>query len=131
MENPTAAPVESTQRGPARLSTGSTYIKFLLFLLIISVGISRALGVSFPAAGLNQDEASSGLNATTCSIWRGPERDFLPIIILGQRPELLYATACPGCRPGGLSPFTVRLPMLIAGILTLPLVYLIGKRMPR
>lgn len=106
-------------------------LTILLFIVILSLGVfARVWEFRSLPPGLNQDEASSGLNAYDL-LHFGVDRNGVsfPIISWGSGQNLLYAYfLVPAIALGGLSPFTVRLPMLIAGILTLPLVYLIGRR---
>lgn len=83
--------------------------------------------------GLNQDEASIGVDAY--SLWRyGVDHNGVsfPVMFVqfGSGQNVLYGyLAIPFIAIGGLSPTTVRLPMLISGILTLPLVYYVGYRL--
>jgi len=82
--------------------------------------------------GLNPDEASSGVDAF--SLFRfGVDRNAVsyPVhfISWGGGQNALYAyLMIPFIALGGLNPITVRLPMLITGILSLPLVYYTAKR---
>jgi hypothetical protein len=82
--------------------------------------------------GLNPDETSSGVDAF--SLYRfGVDRNAVsfPVhfISWGGGQNALYAyLMIPFIALGGLNPLTVRLPMLITGILSLPLVYYIAKR---
>jgi hypothetical protein len=81
---------------------------------------------------LNPDEVSSGVDAF--SLYRfGVDRNAVsfPVhfISWGGGQNALYAyLMIPFIALGGLTPITVRLPMLITGLLSLPLVYYIAKR---
>lgn len=106
----------------------------LFFALILFIGIvSRAWMFGSLPPGLNQDEASSGVDAYSL-LHFGVDRnnDTFPVLFTswGSGQNALYAyLTIPFIAIGGLSPLMVRLPMLITGILTLPLVFYIGKRM--
>jgi hypothetical protein len=105
----------------------------LLFISILLLGIfARAWEIRSLPPGLNEDEASSAVDAS--SLYRfGVDRNGVsyPVYMIswgsGQNAFNAYAMI-PFIALGGLSPFTIRLPALLAGILALPLVYLIGKR---
>jgi len=108
-------------------------LNILLFIIILIIGIfARTWEFRSLPPGLNQDEASSGVDAFDL-LHFGVDRNGVsfPVLFIswGSGQNALYAyTLIPAIALGGLSPFTVRLPMLISGILTLLLVYLIGKR---
>jgi hypothetical protein len=105
-----------------------------MFAMILLIGIyARVWEFDSLPPGLNQDEASSGVDAY--SLYRyGVDRNDIsfPVhfVAWGSGQNALYAYALiPGIAVGGLTTFTVRLPMLLAGILSLPLAYFIGLRM--
>jgi 4-amino-4-deoxy-L-arabinose transferase-like glycosyltransferase len=108
-------------------------VRVLLFALILALGIfARTWEFRSLPPGLNEDEASSGVDAF--SLYRfGVDRNGVsfPIFMVswgsGQSALPAYAML-PFIALGGLSPLTVRLPALIAGILTLPVVFFIGRR---
>jgi 4-amino-4-deoxy-L-arabinose transferase-like glycosyltransferase len=107
--------------------------RLLLFLLILALGIfARTWELRSLPPGLNEDEASSGVDAF--SLYRfGVDRNGIsfPVFMTswgsGQNALPAYLMI-PFIALGGLSPFTIRLPAWIGGILTLPLVYFVGKR---
>ncbi len=110
---------------------GINKLNILLFCAVLSLGIfARVWEFRSLPPGLNQDEASSGVDAYDL-LHYGVDRYGVsyPITSWGSGQNVIYAyMMIPAVALGGLSPFTVRLPMLISGILTLPLVYWIGKR---
>jgi hypothetical protein len=108
-------------------------LTILLFCAILLLGIfARTWEFRSLPPGVNEDEASSGVDAFSLYHY-GVDRNGIsfPVYLVswgsGQNALNAYVMI-PFIALGGLSPFTVRLPALIAGILTLPLVYLIGKR---
>ncbi len=110
-----------------------TRLDILLFIVILLLGLfARAWEFRSLPPGLNQDEASSGVDAFDLlhfSVDRNAVSFPVIFISWGSGQNALYAyMLIPTIALGGLSPFTVRLPMLITGILTLLLVYWIGKR---
>jgi hypothetical protein len=108
-------------------------VRVLLFFSIILLGVfARTWEIRSLPPGLNADEASSGVDAF--SLYRhGMDRNGVsyPVYMTswgsGQNALNAYVMI-PFIALGGLNPFTVRLPALLAGILALPLVYFIGKR---
>jgi len=106
---------------------------YLLFTLILLLGIfARVWEFGELPPGLNQDEASSGVDAFSLYHF-GSDRNGVsfPVhfISWGSGQNVLYAyVLIPFIAFGDLTPVTVRLPMLISGILTLPLVYFVAKR---
>ena len=111
-------------------SLGSTTVTFFAILLLGT--FARTWEWRSLPPGLNQDEASSGVDAFSLYHF-GVDANGVSypvhLISFGSGTSALYAyTLIPFIALGGLSPFTVRLPMLISGLLTLPLIYFIGKR---
>ena len=107
-------------------------VRWFLFFLILVLGIfARTWEFHSLPPGLNPDEASNGVDAI--SIFRyGIDRNGIsaPIkfISWGGGQNALYGyLLIPFIAFMGLTPFTVRLPMLITGILTLPLLYFAAK----
>ncbi len=105
----------------------------VLFTLIFLLGIfARMWEFRVLPPGLNQDEASNGVDAY--SLYRfGVDRNGVsyPVhfISWGSGQSALYGyILIPFIAIGGLSPVTVRIPQLIFGVLTIPLVYFIAKR---
>ncbi len=105
----------------------------MLFTLILLIGIfSRTWDYMDLPPGLHQDEASIGVDAYYL-LHYGVDRNGVSypvhLISWGSGQNALYAyILMPFIWAFGLTPFAIRLPMLIMGILTLPIVYLIGKR---
>ncbi len=105
-----------------------------LFVLILAVGIfARSWQFGQLPPGLNQDEASIGVEAYDL-LHFGMDRNGVsfPVnfISWGSGQNALYGyLLIPFVALGGLTPLMVRLPMLITGILTLPLVFFVAKRM--
>lgn len=101
-------------------------------LLVLLGSAARIWEFSGLPPGLNQDEASSGVDAF--SLYRfGMDRNGVsyPVhfISWGSGQNALYAyVLIPFIAVGGLTPFTVRLPMLLSGLLTLSLVYFVADR---
>jgi hypothetical protein len=102
-----------------------------LFLAILLLGIAARLWEfgSLPP-GLNQDEAAIGVEASSLFHF-GVDRNGLayPVhfISWGSGQNALYAYLLLPFMVFGLNPVTVRLPMLLTGILTLPLLYFVAQ----
>ncbi len=109
-----------------------THAALLLLVFMLGVG-ARTWEYRSMVSGLNQDEASAGVEAT--SLYRyGTDRNGVsfPVrfISWGSGQDALYAyILIPLIAARGLTPTIVRLPMLIFGILSLPLVYYVGRRL--
>jgi 4-amino-4-deoxy-L-arabinose transferase-like glycosyltransferase len=108
-------------------------IEKILFALILLVGIFiRVYQYGTIPPGLNQDEANIGVDAYDL-LHFGVDHNGVsfPVHTIsfgsGQNTAYLYM-AMPFILIGGLSPFTVRLPMLLSGIMTLPLVFYVGRK---
>lgn len=104
----------------------------VLFILILGLGIfARVWEYPQLPPGLNQDEATIGIEAYSL-LHFGVDRNGIsyPVnfISWGDGMDALYGYVLIPFVAFGLTPLTVRLPVLLAGILTLPLVYFIGKR---
>ncbi len=104
---------------------------FHIFITILLLGIfARAWEYNALPPGLNPDEASTGVDAYSLYHF-GVDRNGIgyPVhfIAWGSGQNALYAyMILPFIAIGGLTPVMVRLPMLLAGILTLILVYFVG-----
>jgi hypothetical protein len=116
-----------------QISRARLNVRMLLFSLVLLLGIlARAWEFRSLPPGLNQDEAASGVDAFSL-VHYGVDRNGVsfPVYFIsygsGQSAVDIYLLM-PFVAAGGLSPFTVRLPVLIAGILSLPLAYLIGRQ---
>ena len=105
-----------------------------LFAVVVLLGIIARLWEfgSLPP-GLNQDEATNGVDAY--SLYRfGVDRNGVPFpvefIAWGSGVSALYGyVLIPFIAVLGLSPVVVRVPMLLSGILSLPLMFHVGSRM--
>jgi hypothetical protein len=118
----------------ANKKNGSKLKSFpVLFVLILLLGIfARTWGFVTLPSGLNQDEAASGVDAYDLYHF-GTDRNGVSFPVhlnsWGSGQNALYAyLLIPFIALWGLSSFTIRLPMLLTGILSLPLVYFIAKR---
>lgn len=106
----------------------------ILFTVIFIIGIfARAWEYASLPPGLNVDEASIGVEAYYLYKF-GVDRYGLsyPVhfISWGSGQNALYAyLLIPFVALKGINAFAVRLPMLLAGILSLPLVFVAGKRL--
>lgn len=104
-----------------------------LFILILLLGIlARVWEFGALPPGLIADEAAIGVEAFDL-LHYGVDRNAIPwpvhLAAWGSGQNALYAyLLIPFVAVGGLNPFIVRLPMLLTGILTLPLVYFVGRR---
>ncbi len=105
----------------------------LLFIAIFVLGIfARTWEFGTLPPGLNTDEASIGLEAYNLYHF-GVDRNGMSfpvhLISWGSGQNVLYAyLLIPLIAFKGLNAFTIRLPMLICGIVSLPLVYYVGLR---
>lgn len=105
----------------------------ILFSLILLLGIfARTWEFNAFPPPLNPDEVSSGVDAYSLlhfGIDRNGETFPVHAIAFGSGQNVLYDyMIIPFLVLGGLTPITVRLPMLLTSILTLPLVFYVGKR---
>jgi 4-amino-4-deoxy-L-arabinose transferase-like glycosyltransferase len=104
----------------------------ILFLLVLCIGIFARVW-EFPSlpAGLNQDEASIGLEAYDL-LQYGVDRNNISFPVnftsWDNGMDALYGYLLIPFVAFGLSQFTIRLPILLSGILSLPLLYYVGKR---
>jgi 4-amino-4-deoxy-L-arabinose transferase-like glycosyltransferase len=104
----------------------------LLFTAILLIGaILRLWMLGTVPPGLNQDEASIGVEAYALYHY-GVDRNAVsfPVnfISWGSGQDALYIYCVLPFMGLGLSPIVERLPMALAGVLTLPLVFWIGRR---
>jgi hypothetical protein len=135
---PPASTLDETKRTASRIiawfrtQLGMRSCTLALFLLILLVGIfSRVWQFNQVPPGLNQDEASIGVEAYDL-LHFGVDRNGIsfPVnfISWGYGMDALYGYLLIPFVLFGLTSFLIRLPSLITGILTLPLVYFIAKR---
>lgn len=112
---------------------GGQRTHWILFLLILSLEIfSRVWQFEQLPPGLNPDEASIGVEAYDLYHY-GTDRNGIafPVhfVAWGSGQNALYGyVLIPFIAVLGLSPQIVRLPMLISGILSIPLVYFVATR---
>ncbi len=104
-----------------------------LFLLILSLGIfARTWEFNHLPPGLNADEASIGIEAFNLyhyGIDRNGVSYPVQFISWGSGQNALYGyLLIPFIAIFGLSPVVVRVPMLISGILSIPLVFLVARK---
>jgi len=105
-----------------------------LFLIILAVGIfARIWDFGNIPPGLNPDEASIGVEAYYLYKF-GMDRNGISypvhLISWGSGQNALYAyILIPFIAVRGLNVETIRLPMLLSGILSLPLMYYVGKQL--
>ncbi len=108
-------------------------IFWVLFFLIMAIGVfARTWEYRKLPPGFNLDEASIGVDAYDTYKY-GVDRNGVSypthFIAFGQEQNALYGyLLMPFIAVWGLKPIVVRLPMLIYGILTLPLVFFVTKR---
>lgn len=104
----------------------------VLFALILLLGIFVRSWEFDSLPPLNQDEASSAVDAYYV-LHYGMDRNGVsyPIqfIMWGSGQSSLHEYILIPFIEFGLTPFTIRLPMLIAGVLAMPLIYLVARRM--
>ncbi|WKZ40616.1 MAG: glycosyltransferase family 39 protein [Anaerolineales bacterium] len=110
------------------------YRHLIIFVIILAIGIfarMREFGNMPP--GLNPDEASIGVEAYYLYKF-GVDRYGLSypvhLISWGSGQNALYAyLLIPFVALKGITPFAVRLPMMLTGILSLILIYIAGRRL--
>jgi hypothetical protein len=105
----------------------------ILFISIWAVGIfARTWEYTTLPGGLHRDEASHAYDAYSVLKFgedRNAVRYPLQFVTWGDGQTVLYPyLATPFMTLLGLTPLAIRLPNLIAGILVIPLVFLVGKR---
>jgi hypothetical protein len=108
--------------------------EFILFVIILSIGIFACVwefGTMPP--GINVDEASIGIESYDLYKF-GMDRNGVsyPIHLIswGSGQNALYAyILIPFVALNGLNAVSIRLPMLLSGILSLPLIYLAGRKL--
>jgi len=109
---------------------GKTHLVFFLLVLVLGGGL-RFWNLGSIPPGLNQDEASIGLDAYSLYHY-GVDHNGVsfPVnfIAWGSGQDGLYTYFVMPFTGLGLSPLVERLPMAIAGVLTLVLVYVIGRK---
>lgn len=106
----------------------------ILFIVVLVVGIfARTWEYSALPPGLNVDEASIGVEAYYLYKF-GMDRHGMTypvhLISWGSGQNALYAyLLIPFVALKGINAFAVRLPMMLAGILSMPLMFIAGKRL--
>jgi hypothetical protein len=118
----------------SRIARISPTLYTSLAVIVMVVGIlARISAINTIPPGLNQDEASTGYDAWAV-LTHGIDRNGTPwpvhFISWGSGQNALYAwLAMPFIATFGLNPVSLRLPMLITGVLSLPLAWWIGHRL--
>jgi len=107
--------------------------QWVLFLLILSLGIfARTWEFNRLPPGLNADEASNGVDAFSLyhfGIDRNGVSYPIQFVSWGSGQSALYGyLLIPFIALFGLTPAVIRIPMLISGITSLPLVFLVGRK---
>jgi hypothetical protein len=116
------------------LRENRTYAGISVFVTILTIGIlARIWEFGSLPPGMFSDELSVAVDSFSI-LHFGVDRNLVsfPVFLTswGEGTSALYAyIVMPFFALLGASPFTFRLPMLISGILTLPLVYLIGEHL--
>ena len=119
------------ERGPARSHAALSHRA--LFVLILALGIfARTWEFGRLPSGLNPDEASTGVEALNLYQY-GTDRHGIsyPVkfISWGSGQDVLYAyLLMPLVAVLGLSPAVIRFPMVVFGIISLPLMYIIARQ---
>jgi len=127
--------MQATERFLATLHprTRESQRQAVLFVLIMSLGLfARVFEWGRLPPGLNADEASIGVEAYNLAHF-GVDRNGIsyPVhfIAWGSGQNALYGyVLIPFVATLGLSPLVVRLPMLLAGIASLPIFYFVARR---
>jgi hypothetical protein len=105
-----------------------------IFLVILTVGVfARTWDFGSTPPGLNPDEASIGVEAYYLYKF-GMDRNGVSypvhLISWGSGQNALYAyMLIPFVAAKGLNAESIRFPMMVSGILSLPLMYYVGKRL--
>lgn len=118
-----------SRHSPTRL----TRIAQVLAVVAVVIGVgARVYAFDTTPPGLNQDEASSGYEAWNL-LQHGVDRNLISwpvhIVSWGSGQNALYVYAAMPFMAFGLTPVTTRLPMLISGLLSLPLAWWIARRL--
>ena len=104
----------------------------IAFTLILMVGVfARTWQFGSLPPGLNQDEASTGVDAYDLGhygIDRNGISDPVELVSWGSGTNALYAYVLIPFVYFSLTPLTVRLPILVSGILSLPLVFIAARK---
>ena len=114
--------------------TFARYNAHLLFIAILAIGIfARVWEFGSLPSGLNPDEASIGVESYYIYKF-GMDRNGMSypvhLISWGSGQNALYAyMLIPFVALQGINAASVRLPMLLSGILSLPLIFIAGKRL--
>jgi hypothetical protein len=125
--------VANSIKQPANLLI-QTFKSQWLYLIILAVGIfARTWDFGKIPPGLNTDEASIGVEAYYLYKF-GMDRNGITypvhLISWGSGQNALYAyMIIPFVAANGLNTESIRFPMMLSGILSLPLIYYVGKRL--
>jgi len=106
----------------------------LLLLIVILGAFLRLVKPGQSPPGLNQDEAANGWNAY-CLLKTGKDQVgvswpiFYTRALGGNRTTLYIYLLLPFQAVGGLNIYTTRLPAAVGGVLTILLIYFVGRRL--
>lgn len=106
----------------------------ILLLIVLLAAFLRLVNLGQSPPGLNQDEAADAWNAY-CLLKTGKDQVGVswPIFYMhglgGNRTPLHIYLLLPFQAIGGLNIFTTRLPTAVGGVLTVVLIYFVGKRL--
>jgi len=106
----------------------------ILFSVILAIGIfARVWEFATLPPGLNVDEASIGVEALYLAKYGVDRYGFsypVHLISWGSGQNALYAyVLIPFVALRGINAFSVRLPMMLAGLLSIPLMFIAGKKL--
>ena len=123
--------IDSQTGGGLTFCRGTTSI---LVLILVLAGALRLVKLEQSPPGLNQDEAANAWNAY-CLLKTGKDQvgESWPVFDMrglgGHRTTLHIYLLMPFQALGGLNIITTRLPAALGGILTVLLIYLVGRRL--
>jgi len=107
--------------------------KNIVLIVFVFAGLIRFLGIEFVPPSLNWDEVSHGYNAySILKTGKDEWGNFMPAIFRAygdyKLPVYIYLTAISEFL-FGINPFAVRLPSILAGIITIIFSYLLTKKL--
>jgi hypothetical protein len=108
--------------------------EIILFIVVLGIGVfARTWEFGVMPPGINVDEASIGIESYDLykfGMDRNGESYPVHLISWGSGQNALYAyLLIPFIALNGLNAVSIRLPMLLSGILSLPLMYLVGRKL--
>lgn len=110
-----------------------TSSKSVLLLIVAAASILRLYGLAHDPVALNQDEAVNGYDAYSLGLTlRDHHGNLLPVALQSfgdwASPLLTYITV-PFVRLFGLSTWSIRLPVALFGIASVPLLYVLVRKL--